>query len=682
MSPDQPDIKTAAPIPLNEDVTILPAQPRSALNKKSVQVFAAQGDGRAPTNLLAYICDPALSPRTIKGSNYAAIHNPHMMRLIAAGSAIWESERKRKYCFVYEDTIAKPLLAEGARPVMGLKSETVINGVLKPMVGVFYDLQNTDIVHGAIHPGNMYGTLSGNTLEKFVLGECLSLPASYEIPALYETIERMMAQPAGRGTGTLQDDLYALGASLAVMMRYADPMDNLSLADMIRYKQEQGSFNAFFGKETVNGNHVDLIRGLLQDDPLLRWTLSDIENWLEGRRQSPKSGNRRKKAGRPLTLGNQKYFYPELLAYDLDKSGSEGVRLIDSGEFEQWVTRALEDTHVEARIEKLKHNVEDAGQKDTRDRRLLSSMAMALHPQAPLRYEGLSVMPQGFGAALSETVAHKGNIRPYLDLIQSRLVVQWLEIQEVGSLDISSIFSKFDSCRTFLNQANSGYGFERCLYTMDPECPCLSEKIAAYSARSPEDILMAFEEVTKGSSKPIRLFDRHVTAFLMSCDRKNIEPHLPEINAPNEHKKLIGELRTLATVQKRTRSAQTPHLAKWFASQADIFLSRIHDREERKKLSTALASAAESGDLTRILMLIDNPMVRMNDINNFRLAMQEYSVAEREGAILHRELESNPHFGRGTGRSTAAAISAIIAFLIIALTVFVYLNKGSTQVFF
>lgn len=673
-------IPAGTPVSFNEDITIFLDQPRPALGRAGVQVFTAKGEDRAPPKLLAYLCNPQVPARTTLVSSYSAINNPHILRLISAGSVLL-TDGQRRYAFIYEDTLGSPIVAPSDNLAYAIRPDALINSVIKPMVSVFYDLQNTNIMHGGIRPENMFVHINGRTMERFVLGEPLSTPVSYDQPVIYETLIRGMTDRAARGNGSIQDDLYSFGATLAVLIRGYNPLQGLSDDEILRAKHDQGSFNALFGKDNQNGSHTDLLRGLLQDDPGLRWTVSDVEGWLEGRRQTPKTGGRKKKAARPLVINNEKYIYPELLAYDVYKNPSECARLIENGEVEQWIVRALEDNQTEMRYHKFADYVENGGPKEMRERRMLTCLSIALHPEAPLRYENIAVMPQGFGTAFSEVVMQKGNIRPYIDLINMRVVVHWLEAQEIGAVDISGIFSRFDACRSYLSQTTNGFGFERCIYELDPECPCLSEKIVSYGARTPEDILMGFEESMERGGDPVRLFDRHVTAFLMARDRKNIEPYLHDLNSGSEQKRLLAELQTLATVQKRTRSKDVPALAKWFAKQGHSFLERIHDRQERTKISSALDAAAKSGDLSRLLTLVDDPRMKMKDIAGFNRAMHEYRALRDERDMLERELATNPRFGRGMGRAAAAGLSAILAFIIICLTVATLLSGGSGTAF-
>lgn len=663
-------------IRFSDEITIMSDQPRLAFAKSGVPVYAAEGEGRASRNLLAYLCDPALSPRSLKASDYASLSNPNLMRLISAGPVLWEPEHRRRYAFLYEMPAGQRLSEQMTPSAPLLRSDIMLQSVLKPMIGVLRDLRSNDIVHGDIHPGNMFGEMKGLALEKFLMGECLCLPPSYGLPSLYETVERAMAQPTAKGIGTYEDDMYSLGVTLAVLIRQNDPMTGFTTEQIVRTKVEVGTYAAVLGKDNISGSPLELLRGLMQDEPAQRWTLDDIESWIDGRRQTPKAGGRKRKAARPLLLNNKKYFHPEIIAYEMFQNPTETTRMIESGEFEQWISRALEDSQTEARMVQLRTAVDEGGLRDTHDKRMASCMSMALHPQAPLRYEGLSLMPQGIGTAITETLYKRGNIKPYLDLIQSRLVVQWLEMQDRDNIDVSAIFSEFENCRNHLNQAQAGFGFERVVYTLDAECACLSDKISRFYARTPEEVLFAFEELIKARDNPLRLFDRHIIAFLIARDRKNVEPFMVDLNSPVESKRLFGELGALASIQKRTRSAPTPNLSQWFAKQQDLFLSRIHDREERSKISAAITASAGQGDLTRLLTVLDNQKMKRADMAQFSQAMREYQAIEKEAGSLQRELHTNPKFGRGTGRSVAAGISAIIATIIILGTVLMTLTRN------
>lgn len=115
---------------------------------------------------------------------------------------------------------------------------------------------------------------------------------------------------------------------------------------------EHGSFPALIGQDRFKGSILDLLRGLLQDDLSQRWTLSEVEEWLAGERLSPKRGQKRIKANRPIIFNGKKYVRPELLAYALKENPAECAHMIDSGELDNWLQRAIDNEDLKKRVEK------------------------------------------------------------------------------------------------------------------------------------------------------------------------------------------------------------------------------------------------------------------------------------------------------------------------------------------
>ena len=179
----------------NESITVYSGNRIPHYDRGPVKAYIAKGTDKAPSYLFALVCEDHLSPRTTKASNYAAIINPSLVRLVASGAIFWPPLGKEKYCFIYENTLGKPLMTEDTRGGLGMKSEIVMNAVIKPMIGVLADMRDKDLIHGNIRPSNVFDGGQKN-VERAVLGECLSLPIGYHQPALYEPIDRAMSLPA------------------------------------------------------------------------------------------------------------------------------------------------------------------------------------------------------------------------------------------------------------------------------------------------------------------------------------------------------------------------------------------------------------------------------------------------------------------------------------------------------
>lgn len=663
-------------IVFNENITVYSGNRLPQYDKGPVKAYAARGADKVSKYLFAMICEDHLTSRSLKASNYFGILNPSLVRLVASGVIDWTPAGKEKYCFIFENTLGNSLMQEDTKGGLGMKPDVVLNTVIRPMMNVLMDMRDKDIVHGNIRVSNMYDG-GAKILERVVLGECLSTPVSYLQPVLYETIDRALCSSIGRGPGTQQDDLYALGVSLAIMMRHSDPAEGCSDEEIIQRKMEDGTYSVVLGRDRLTGAILELMRGLLYDDENQRWTLDEVLIWLDGRRLSPKQAARRSKASRPVSFMNEKYIRPEMLARDIARNPAEARPLIEEGELEQWLSRALEDKVATARFEKALKLADEGGKSGDYPERLATRTAIALHPEGPMRYKNINVMPEGVGPALTEAFLLKRDLQSYHDFFMNYFITQWVDSQTSTVPDVSNLVGRYDGARAHLRQKGLGGGLEKCIYAMNPEVHCLSEKIAKFHVRTPEDLMNALEKLSQTAGRPTMFFDRHIVAFLSVKDRKNIDPYIHDMNAPEGYRRILAEAKTLATIQKRSQMEKFPGIAKWMIESIAPVYERFHDRELRESIKKQAERLAETGDLPKIVMLFDDPAVYQNDNLEFRRAMRRYHDLETETIEIEGELRDESTLGKETGRQAAALVSGILAGIIIMTAIFSAFGSGA-----
>ncbi|MCB9990813.1 MAG: serine/threonine protein kinase [Rhodospirillales bacterium] len=690
-APDSVDAETAAgeagpePAPSpkkNADITvfgdeieILTKKRLSHLDRGPSLAYAARSKGEAAETFFALICENQYVPRSAMAAKFSNIISPGLVRLIASGVVYWPPVDGQRYVFIYENTLGQPLMKNMSKGGLAWKQDMVMKQFIKPMVNILHDLRNADMVHGSINPMNIFDGGSEDKHDKIILGDCLAMPPSYMQPVLFEPVERAMADRLAKGVGTIEDDLYAFGVSITMILRSKDPMQGMSDDEIIRQKIELGSYAALTGKERFTGGILELLRGLLYDDRAQRWTLDEIEAWLDGQRLSPKQSSKKQKANRPIHFNNERYLRPGLLAMDLSDNPGEAVQMIDGGALEQWVSRSLEDNLTEGRLEQAVELAQEGGRGPGYWDRLLTRVSIALDPEAPIRFKGLKLHPEGFSYALAESFMLKRDLMPFVEIINQQLVMYWLTSQQELRVDVGHLMSKFDSCRAFLRQTTVGYGVERCLYFLCPECPCISERIEGYYVRNPEDLMYAYEEISGKPKRPELFIDRHVAAFLSVKDRRMIDPFLTELNAEEYHKRVLANLKVLATIQKRSRMGSFPGIAAWVADILDPVYERLHDRQLREMLRNKIAKLQPGGDLVKIITLLDNNEMRQRDFVNFKKAMDEYADLREEDAELKHKLEKPETFGRETGQEVAAVVSGLLAGVFILAFAFMHFTQ-------
>ncbi|MEM8833915.1 MAG: serine/threonine-protein kinase, partial [Pseudomonadota bacterium] len=437
--------KVEREIYLGKNIKIFPYNRLAHLDKGEVQAYAAEGLNRTNSNLFALVCTKPLTPRRIAAQKYGNIKSLSLVRLVDSGKVNWPDPDEEKYCFVYELTMGKALLEKSdSHPALSKKPEDIMDSIVVPMIDLLEDLANKDLVHGEIWPGNIfYG--GGGIGDKIVLGECLSMPASTNLPALYEPVERALADPEGKGTGTLADDIYSLGVSLAVILRSSTPEANLSDDEILERKIEKGTYTTLLKDDRFSGAILELLRGLLYDDPNQRWTLEDIRAWQDGRRLSPKQFSPRIKSNRPVIMEKKKYVRPELLAKDFVNYPLEAQKIVENDELMQWIDRAIEDKSLKTRLEQTVKESNNLDQGNDFSHRLSVAVSSVLFPEMPVLYKELRFNPRGFGKYLTYGYVLKNDIKPYIEAIRNYFPTFIIRSQK--GHDYSALNSKFDGAR-------------------------------------------------------------------------------------------------------------------------------------------------------------------------------------------------------------------------------------------
>jgi hypothetical protein len=662
------DFPSHAHVVLNDDIRIYDNEPISHLAKGEVMAYQAVSVGGHSTNLFALVCSKALTPRFLSQQKYKAIANPNLCRLIDSGKVFWPTQNAERYCFVYEDNIGKPVLNPDTEyPAMGWKPESVLSNVVPTMIGLLRDLRNKEVFHGEIWPGNMFdgGAKAG---QKINLGECLTTPAGSQIPSLYEPIERGLSNPIGRGMGDIVDDLYSFGASLAVMLRSEDPMQGIADEKIIEYKIEKGSYATLLGTTRLSGSILELLRGLLYDDPKERWSIEDLEAWQDGRRLSPKQSIKRAKANRPISFSGNKYTRPELLAKDLNQDTGETARIIENADLSQWAERAIEDKLVKSKLEQSLDHIKGFEQGGSYNDRATVTVANGLFPECPIRYQGLSFQVQGFGKYLTNTFVEKNKIEPFIDIIKYNFLIPI--IREGRYLEKSILMNHYDAARSAISKKSINLGFERCLYIMNPETPCLSPLLDKYYVLDTVDMMNAFEDMCKKSINSTVLFDRHIISFLSAKDKQNIDPYLADLESGNPKDRVLGQLKVLATIQKRLKLSAYPSIANWVSNSLEPVYNCFHDGEKLSVIQKRVKKMVREGDLKNMAFMFDNSSLFDDDVQGFFKAAKRYQDYVDEQNLIEEALKKGSGYGQNTGRQIASVVSMGLSLLIMLLSVY------------
>lgn len=600
---------------------------------------------------------------------------PGMVELRSTGIAKWPGDNRTRFILIYRRPPGISLMPRATLRRDPLSEEIVRRNIIRP---IFYALQGfaqRGKFHGNIRPDNIFFNANEATAEA-VLGECASSIPGILQQAIFETIERGMADKDGKGVGTDQDDIYSFGATVAVLMRGHVPLEGRNDRTVLEEKINRSSYSFFTDGLRLSPGISEFLRATLNDDPKQRWTMEQLASWIDGNRMTPKQTALVQKAQRTIDFNGRKYIRPKMLAKDLYENIPEAVELIESGNLLRWIERALGDIERTDALNEAIARAGGSGHSQGYDDRLVCLVCMALDPRAPIHYKGVSVMPAGLGYSMANAMAAGRTIQPHAELIRERYAFSWLTAKEGTDLENSDLARVFDQASKIIVRRGINFGLERCLYTLCGDAPCLSDLLQDYYVQNCNNLIQALDELAERStdSKPL---DRHISSFIAARDGHDSSGLMAIIEGNDKVKGSLAMLTLFQGLQKRSDGQKLPGLCAWLARDAEFVTTRLNNQIMKKDIIKQLPREIKTGSLQRVLMLIDNPMQVRQDSESFIHAVRRHRALGAESEQIRKELNKGGRFGENLGQHMAMVISAILAIAVIGLEIlFFYLDKN------
>ena len=194
---------------------------------------------------------------------------------------------------------------------------------------------------------------------------------------------------------------------------------------------------------------IELVKGLLSDEPRSRWSQDLLDQWLGGKRLAQVQTRIEKRAARGFTFNDKDYFSVRELAMAFSPTRDAAIPYISDGRLELWLRRSVDAKEAANAVALAVSNsgFVSADKRIAGDL-MLCRVCMILDKLAPIRFRTSSVMPDGVGTLLAVTLAEGGEVRPVVELFLRELQKIWLDTHEY-SPDFSSLDSDFKEQRGF-----------------------------------------------------------------------------------------------------------------------------------------------------------------------------------------------------------------------------------------
>ncbi|MGD9650410.1 MAG: hypothetical protein AB7U41_06455, partial [Dongiaceae bacterium] len=411
------------------------------------------------------------------------------------------------------------------------------------------------------------------------------------------------------------------------------PLNHLPEEERLSRRLQEGSFLAYTSQRPISKAVLDLLRGMLTDDPKERYSIEEVEAWIHGKRRLTRQPAIHRRAVQAFSFVNQNHFYARNLALALSQNWGQAAAALKSHAFDNWVRRWLGNLALAEELAKAAKG-QASGERGSFDDRLIAKSCILLDPHAPLRVPGFSASLDGLGNALANGLNDQDILNGVAMILSCHLPSLWLRYNPESPLYAE--IKKFESLPLMLHEPSPGFGIERCLYELNPFMACQSPLVKDFYVKERTEILPALERAASLPGRGSMPIDRHLAAFIGSKYTEIKDSDLKPLGSGDENKKRLAVLRLLAKAQKYDHGPPAPKLAAWLVDVAAPILSSYRNLPRRRRLQAKAAEAALSGNLYELLGVIDNAEEQLADETGFHQAAVEHRII----AMKIRELEN------------------------------------------
>ena len=485
---------------------------------------------------------------------------------------------------------------------------------------------------------------------------------------LFEPIDRSMAGRGGRGEGSLPDDIYALGVTFVVLILGYNPVGNISDEQMLAAKMLQGSHAAICGNARIPIPLLEPLRGMLNDTVDERWGLEELSGWLEGQKQPSLKQIPIVKSDFPYHYEGHDHYSPRTLARSLSRHRETALKVINDDALVGWLRKGVGDAN---RADGIKATIDTAAlHKDDpegSDEFVIAKACMVLDPQAPIRCKGFSFMPDGYGPALANEFLQRGTAEIPVEILKLDLPLIWYSFQRSVFAGASVQQAEYIKLRGYLSINEPGYGFERCLYEINPSMPCQSEFIVKDYIFNIDDLLLALDAASNHIDTSTSPMDAHIAAFIAARFEEDIHPHLKALASPTQETATVGLLSLLAFLQWKLRVNALFGLSSWVAGLLGPAINTYYSRTTRRAIEREIPRLVRKGSLPELFDLIDNAENRRTDSDGYEAAATEYAAAEYEIRDTEGTGSERQTKAERTGKQSAAVLSIVLMFIVVSV---------------
>ncbi|MCH4091541.1 hypothetical protein [Acetobacter sp.] len=603
-------------------------------------------DTVSPTTELLALAPSALLPPQASAAVIAKIRVPNLLPVRSfndATGSLW----------ILCDAPPGNPLSDG-----GTWTETaVLERVIVPIASILHAYNEAGVTHRAIRPDNVFDAGGRSAV---CLGPAVTAPPAYFQPDRFEPLTSALCEPAGRGSGSIVDDIFSLGALAAWLLGGCAPYRDDAPGGLLEERFQKGSFAVLAGHLLLSQDVAPLLAAMLSDDPAARPSPRDL---LHAADHKGYVVRRSTAATAPIMLGSVRIKTARALAWYAARYGKEFASLLVRGVIERWMSYELGMPQAAGRLALLARDAALAEDGTLASSGTLMEIISAIDPTMPLCWNGIWFWPDAIGQLLTSALAGKSTT----SLDPSTAV---FELIRTGRLDrfalVTTVATQAAACAVVQKAARQVSvetlsDIDRLPYALNPYLPCLSPRCESDRLTATWALLQWLnagqDTETAGATA---LLDRQMTTFMsVAALRSRLVDAFSDLAITKNSWPL--DLALLARLQHLYMTGPLKGIGRKLLPHLTPELKRWRSRSTRTSRGEQLAVASGEGDLGLMQKILTDPQALRRDQTAYSAARKQEHALKAERERLERQDTDVPLPMRNEMIRLATAVGVVCA---------------------
>lgn len=647
--------------------TLYPNRALPDFDNPYTKAYEARDDFNEQRPVYAMVCDNNSALRMGAAHELSTLVNPSLQALLGYGVVNCSHLGECRQVLFFERPRGTRLSDTFKRNIH-LHEHQIIDRIIAPATRALVAMRDKNVHHGHIHAHNFF--IGDNSQ----LGECLTSPCGSQSHFLYEPLERLMADPLGRGDASEKADIYSLGILAYEALYSLERFKKIPREVFIERAVQHGTYELFGKNKDFSEKFQDFFRGTLNESPADRWSIDQLNQWVNGKRFNMIVPGMPKEASRPLVFMGEEFFNRRVLAHMFHSNWRQALKEAKELKLDRWCEMSLHRPELGEKIDRAMRYA-GSGSTDAQLNDMLTRVIGILDPTGPLRSHAFSLRPDAIGTLLAEVMRHNGpELTQLLSMIENDLGNFWSEQAESNkSTEISNAVFRLQKVRPFLKNKAMGFGLERVLYDLNPSLCCQSPILKPHCVMTALEALKMLDALAPSLAPDTSFADKHIAAFVASKIDISKEVRVRELESipilANNPELIVMHI--LAKAQQKTPKLQLVGLCAWAGMRIEQMIDTIHNRVIRKRLKMQLKKLAQTGNLYEIMTAIINIDVSFRDHDGFvkAIALHKFNY-DRMDRLNNEEIL------KYKSRKAGGKLAMIICYIALAITSYYTLTNN------